>query len=120
MPARDMLSAPDVRPLIDAPETMRIPTSLAANSADDCSLMPISTLLPADSPRLAGEDMQHARLLADSDAELPPILVHRKTMRVIDGMHRIRAAVLRGEDKIKAKLFDGCEEAAFVLAVEAN
>jgi ParB-like chromosome segregation protein Spo0J len=82
--------------------------------------LPISSLLPADSPRLSGEDTQHARLLADSDAELPPILVHRKTLRVIDGMHRLRAAVLRGEEKIRATLFDGAEEVAFILAVEAN
>jgi ParB-like chromosome segregation protein Spo0J len=95
-----------------------IPTS--ASTVLEGAVLPISSLLPADSPRLAGEDIQHARSLAGSDAELPPILVHRKTMRVIDGMHRLRAAVLRGEDEIEVRLFDGGEDAAFVIAVEAN
>ncbi|WP_223198485.1 ParB N-terminal domain-containing protein [Solihabitans fulvus] len=77
-------------------------------------------MLPADSPRLDGEDEQHTKMLADADAELPPILVHRETMRIVDGMHRVRAAMLRGEETIRATLFDGSVEAAFVAAVEAN
>jgi ParB-like chromosome segregation protein Spo0J len=97
-----------------------IPVTPLVNETSGCAVLLISSLLPADSPRVAGEDIQHARLLADSDAELPPILVHRKTLRVIDGMHRLRAAVLRGEEKIKVRLFDGSEDAAFVIAVEAN
>jgi ParB-like chromosome segregation protein Spo0J len=54
------------------------------------------------------------------DAEFPPILVHRSTGRIIDGMHRVRAARLRGEDTIAARFFDGGDDLAFVLAVEAN
>ncbi|HJQ02925.1 MAG TPA: ParB/RepB/Spo0J family partition protein [Jatrophihabitans sp.] len=87
---------------------------------DDCVELPLSSLLPADSPRLAGVSEQHSQLLAESDSELPPIVVHRTTMRVIDGMHRVRAALLRGEETITARLFDGTDEAAFVEAVEAN
>ncbi|MDT3396833.1 streptomycin biosynthesis protein [Streptomyces sp. B1866] len=41
-------------------------------------------------------------------------------MRVIDGMHRVRAALLRGRRDIEAEFFDGDEREAFVLAVEAN
>src|SRR5262249_40925371 len=51
---------------------------------------------------------------------LPPILLHRQTMQVIDGMHRLRAAILRGEEEIEAIFFEGSGEMAFVLAVEAN
>jgi hypothetical protein len=80
----------------------------------------ISALLPADSPRLAGEDDKHAHALAESEATLPPILVHRSTMRVIDGMHRLHAARLRGQEKIEVQFYDGAEEDAFVLAVRAN
>lgn len=87
---------------------------------DDCVELPLSSLLPADSPRLAGVNEQHSQLLAESESELPPIIVHRTTMRVIDGMHRVRAAMLRGEETIAARLFDGTDEAAFVAAVEAN
>ncbi|MEV6960234.1 ParB N-terminal domain-containing protein [Streptomyces sp. NPDC051207] len=55
-----------------------------------------------------------------AEEALPPIIVHRPTMRVIDGMHRLRAAVLRGRTSIEARFFDGSEEDAFVLAVESN
>jgi ParB-like chromosome segregation protein Spo0J len=80
----------------------------------------IASLCIGDSPRLCGEDMAHIRALAETDAALPPILVHRNTMRVIDGMHRFRAAALRGDSQIEARYFDGSADMAFVLGVEAN
>ncbi|MFF9021388.1 ParB/RepB/Spo0J family partition protein [Streptomyces eurythermus] len=83
-------------------------------------LVPVDQLQPADSPRLAGEDEQHARRLAESETEWPPILVHRTTMHVIDGMHRLRAAKEKGWHSIRAEFFDGTAEAAFVEAVRAN
>jgi ParB-like chromosome segregation protein Spo0J len=82
--------------------------------------IPIDLLRPPDSPRLAGVDAEHARLLAESGAALPPIIVHRPTMRVIDGMHRLSAAMLRGQSEIEAHLYAGGEDDAFVLAVETN
>lgn len=82
--------------------------------------VPIRSLHSPDSPRLNGENDAHARALAESDAQLPPIIVHRETMRVIDGAHRLRAAALRGEDEIEVRFFEGTEDDAFVLAVEAN
>jgi transposase len=54
------------------------------------------------------------------DGQLPPILVHRPTMQVIDGMHRLHAAMLRGEDTIAVEFFDGNEGDAFLRAVQAN
>lgn len=83
-------------------------------------LVPIGSLLPADSPRLAGETEEHARILAESEAALPPIVVHRDTMRVVDGMHRLRAAALRGDQHIEVRLVEGTAEDAFVLAVVLN
>jgi hypothetical protein len=80
----------------------------------------ISALLPADSPRVSGESSEHVRLLAESSRKFPPILVHRQSMRVIDGMHRLQAAVLRGESAIEVDWFDGTAEDAFVEAVRAN
>ncbi|MDF5753665.1 ParB N-terminal domain-containing protein [Spongiactinospora sp. TRM90649] len=82
--------------------------------------VPIDVLLPGDSPRLAGEDPGHALLLAGMEVRLPPIIVHRPTMRVIDGMHRLRAAVIRGADTIEARFFDGDAELAFLLGVREN
>ncbi|MGH8879883.1 MAG: hypothetical protein ACRD0P_21450, partial [Stackebrandtia sp.] len=54
----------------------------------------IALLRPADSPRLDGENSEHTQMLAESSEKLPPILVHRQTMRVIDGVHRLSAALL--------------------------
>ena len=80
----------------------------------------ISTLQPADSPRFGGVDSEHAEMLAEVEADLPPILVRRATMRVVDGMHRLRAAQLRGQETIAVQFFDGNEEEAFLLAVQSN
>lgn len=80
----------------------------------------ISSLVFKDSPRLAGENAEHIHVLADARTELPPILVHRSTMQVIDGMHRVRAAQLQGKDTISAQFIDGDEDAAFILAVKSN
>jgi ParB-like chromosome segregation protein Spo0J len=82
--------------------------------------VPISALRPADSPRHVPEDTDHARLLAQSGADLPPIVVNRRTMRVIDGTHRLRAAALRDESTIEVRYFDGTDEDAFLMAVRAN
>jgi hypothetical protein len=80
----------------------------------------IDSLRAADSPRLSGENVEHTRLLAESEATLPPIIVHRSTMRVIDGMHRLRAAMLRKQHDINVLFYDGDDKEAFVLAVKAN
>lgn len=82
--------------------------------------VPVKLLRASDSPRLAGVDEQHVRVLAELEEELPPIVVHRETMRVIDGMHRLRAAQLRGRSTIAVTFFDGSPRESFVLAVEAN
>lgn len=80
----------------------------------------VESLLGADSPRLAGENIEHVLVLNETEARFPPITVHRATMRVIDGMHRLRAARLRGDARIEVRFFDGNEDDAFVHAVEAN
>ncbi|MDQ3760602.1 MAG: ParB N-terminal domain-containing protein [Actinomycetota bacterium] len=80
----------------------------------------ISSLLLDDSPRQDGENDDHVRVLAESEEQLPPIVVHGQSMRVIDGIHRVRAAVIRGEEEIKAKIFHGTDNDAFVLAVRMN
>ncbi|MEV5988027.1 streptomycin biosynthesis regulator [Streptomyces sp. NPDC052051] len=82
--------------------------------------VPIALLLPADSPRLSGENLEHAHTLAASGQELPPIIVHRQTMRVIDGMHRLRVAMLRRQPEIQVCFFEGSAADAFVLAVKSN
>nr|AHE14808.1 ParB-like nuclease domain protein [uncultured bacterium] len=83
-------------------------------------MVDICTLILDGSPRLNGEDGAHVCLLAELDAMLPPILVHRSTMRVIDGIHRVRAAQAKGEIAIAAQFYDGSEDTVFVVAVEQN
>lgn len=80
----------------------------------------LRSLAAADSPRRSGESPEHVRRLAESEVTLPPILVHRSTMRIVDGMHRLRAAMLRGHEDIEVRYIDGDEASAFVLAVRAN
>ncbi|MGN9846589.1 ParB N-terminal domain-containing protein [Nonomuraea sp. H19] len=92
----------------------------AIGNEREAELVEIARVTAKGSPRLAGEDPEHVRALAGTEEPLPPILVHRPTMRVIDGVHRLRAAVMRGEDRIPAYFFEGDADAAFVLAVEAN
>lgn len=86
----------------------------------EVEMVSIKSLIPADSPRLAGENKDHIRTLAEVDSALPPILVHRCTMRVIDGMHRLRAAQLRGDNAIEVRFLEGDEEEMFVASVKAN
>lgn len=83
-------------------------------------LVAITSLLTTGSPRVSGENPEHTRTLAGMQDALPPIIVHRPSMRVLDGLHRLRVAVLRGEEHIGARFFDGTEADAFVLAVRAN
>ena len=81
----------------------------------------ISSLRFGESPRLVPEDLEHARGLACVASEsLPPILVRAQTMTVIDGRHLVLAARLRGDSTIRARLFHGSEEEAFLLAVRSN
>ncbi|MFE0459708.1 ParB and winged helix-turn-helix domain-containing protein [Kitasatospora sp. NPDC058965] len=82
--------------------------------------VPLDLVQPGDSPRFTPVDEGYAARLAATPGELPPILVHRATMRVIDGAHRLRAAELRGERTIAVEYFDGSPDAAFVRGVESK
>ncbi|WP_331739374.1 ParB/RepB/Spo0J family partition protein (plasmid) [Streptomyces sp. NBC_00637] len=80
----------------------------------------IEALRPADSPRLNGVDTAHVQRLADALDSLPPILVHRPSMRIVDGSHRVAAAVLKGQDAVEVHYFDGPERDTFLRSVSAN
>jgi len=58
--------------------------------------------------------------LAEMDTPLPPILVDKRTMRVIDGMHRLMAASLQGRETIDVVFFDGSDADMFLRAVQEN
>jgi ParB-like chromosome segregation protein Spo0J len=82
--------------------------------------IPVLSLRSGGSPRLEGEDKAHIARLAESEGPLPPILVDRRTMRVIDGMHRLMAASLKGQQVVEVEFFDGSPADAFLRAVQAN
>nr|WP_269844660.1 ParB N-terminal domain-containing protein [Actinophytocola xanthii] len=74
----------------------------------------------SESPRLNGPDEEHVRRLVESEGMFPPILVHRATMVVVDGVHRLRAAERRGEEVIAARFLDCSRGEIFVESVRAN
>lgn len=98
-------------------ESLPVP---ASSFGDTVTTVSISDLVRSDSPRLAGEDEEHSRRLAETDAPLPPILVHWPSMLVIDGLHRVRAAELRGQRGIGARFLDCGRDEIFVEMVRAN
>ncbi|MGI5501263.1 ParB/RepB/Spo0J family partition protein [Lentzea sp. CA-135723] len=83
-------------------------------------LVDITALRSADSPRLRGHNDDFVRSLASSGAHLPPIVVHRPTMKVVDGTHRLKAAVLRGCRAVEVEYVDGPAEDVFGLSVSLN
>jgi ParB-like chromosome segregation protein Spo0J len=89
-------------------------------SAASGPVVDIETIRIGDTPRLAGLNDEHVRLLAQCVNELPPILVHLATRTVVDGMHRLAAARLCGRDTIRVRWFDGSLEDGFMAAVIAN
>lgn len=95
----------------------RVPTGY---DAIEVVAVPVASLRPGHSPRLKGEDKAHIARLAETETPLPPILVDRRTMRVIDGMHRLMAASLRGSETIDVIFFDGSDADVFLRAVEEN
>jgi ParB-like chromosome segregation protein Spo0J len=84
--------------------------------------VPIASLMPGFPLRQEGTDADHVRLLADAagSVKLPPILVQKRGARIIDGMHRVEVAKLRGEWSINARIVDCTNEEALVLAVRSN
>ncbi len=92
----------------------------AAQAPDLPEVVSIESIFPADSPRLSGENAEHTTLLQARLPELPAIVVNRRTMRVVDGMHRLRAAALQGAAMIPVQFVDVDQREAFLLAVRAN
>jgi ParB-like chromosome segregation protein Spo0J len=84
--------------------------------------IPVSSLGAAYHLRQSGTDAAHVRMLTDmaDHVKLPPILVQSHSSRIIDGMHRVEVAKLRGQWTINARLIDCTDEEALVLAVRSN
>jgi AraC-like DNA-binding protein len=120
-------NAPASALLADEHSVLDLAYKRQLQAVDECDLslypstrVPVASLVLSNWLRVKGEDAKHVRILAEVEDILPPIVVHRATMRVIDGMHRVRAAILRGAAYIDAVLFEGVEDEAFLLAVRLN
>jgi ParB-like nuclease domain len=89
--------------------------------AQEVITVPIDTLVgPMEPVRRSGISSEHVQLLTGLTENLPPILVHRRAMSVIDGMHRVHAAKLQGIKEIRVQFFDGTAEEAYLLAIKSN
>jgi ParB-like chromosome segregation protein Spo0J len=84
--------------------------------------VPISLLTPGFHLRQEGTDAAHVRLLADAagSVKLPAVLVQKSGSRIIDGLHRLEVAKLRGEWTINARIVDCTDSQALVLAIKSN
>lgn len=117
----ELYQIPNERPQTQTqPQSETQPQSQSHSQVRRTATVPIATLVPGESPRSAGQVDEHVARLAETDDPLPPILVERGSMRVIDGMHRLLAARLRGRDTIEVEFFEGSAADAFLYAVKAN
>lgn len=84
--------------------------------------VPVSALSSCVYLRRSGTSASHVQLLTDAAgaAELPPILIQQDCCRVIDGLHRLEAAKLRGDATIKARFLDCTDSEALILAIKTN
>ncbi|MFB6905891.1 hypothetical protein ACFCWB_16655 [Streptomyces bacillaris] len=82
--------------------------------------VPLRDLHVAGSPRSTVECPDYTSELASLDGPFPPVLVHRGSMSVVDGVHRVRAALLRGDRHVGVRFFEGSEAQGRLLAVALN
>ncbi len=96
-------------------------SSLAWISALPVENVPVESISLENVQRVRGTTSgTHVNLLAELAEGLPPILVHRATMSVVDGAHRLQAAVACRRKTIAVRFFDGTAADAFALAVRMN
>lgn len=65
-------------------------------------------------------DAGHVDRLAEVSAELPPILVDRASLRVVDGAHRLAAHRLLGRTAVAVRWVEGDEPTLLLMALAAN
>ena len=82
--------------------------------------VPLGDLVGSYSPRDKRVDEDHVLALAEVLDRFPPVVVDKRTMKVIDGLHRVEASRRMGRSEIRAVFFDGSETDALVVAVQAN
>lgn len=92
----------------------------AAVEAMPVRRVPIAEITGDLSARTGGLDSRHVDRLAGAEGPLPPILLHRSTMRVLDGVHRLAVVRRLRKSFIRARFVDENEADAFVVGVRSN
>lgn len=92
----------------------------SARSAGRVHEVPIDCLRFGLSPRTEDCDPSHVAALSEVLHQVPPVVVHARSLQVIDGVHRVLAAKSTGQRTIHAVMFDGDDVAAEIEAVRSN
>ncbi|MBF6330404.1 ParB-like nuclease domain-containing protein [Nocardia transvalensis] len=94
---------------------------LASVATVPVEMVPVHTIRSGPALRMdERRSAEHIRLLTESTDPLPPLIVHRFTMTLIDGAHRLCVARARGQAVVPVQFFDGTEADAYALAVQVN
>lgn len=96
------------------------PRDLEQPSLSDPVDMPVASLTVSDVLRAPAQRDSHARGLTDAKGEFAPVVVHRETMRVIDGVRRVRACQAQRRETVSVRFFEGNAADAFLLSVRLN
>jgi len=96
--------------------TLRVSSSIGPDEVD----LALADLSAAPSRRANGLDPAHVARLAELPDRWPPIVVRRADSTVIDGQHRVAAARSLGLTHVRAVLFDGSTDDAYVEFVRCN
>jgi hypothetical protein len=89
-------------------------------SSDAGAQIAVSSLSPGHSMRATPICREHVARLIAAVADWPPLLVQRSDLTVIDGLHRLAAALELGLPTVAVLFYDGPPEDAFVEAIRAN
>jgi hypothetical protein len=87
---------------------------------DDVVVLHLESLQVGPPMREGGLSQAHVLVLAELEGRWPPILVAKDDHAVIDGHHRVAAARRLGLRDIRARVFDGGPDEAFVEFVRCN
>jgi ParB-like chromosome segregation protein Spo0J len=118
MSARTNLAHAPSPSAADAPRNEPRPVRLLPN-ADEVDVA-LRDLRSAPSLRANGLDPAHVAVLAEMPDRWPPIVVRRADMSVVDGQHRVAAARKLRLTHVRAVLFDGSSDDAYVEFVRCN
>jgi transposase-like protein len=80
----------------------------------DVGRTPVAVLPVGHAWRAGGLDEAHVLALASAMGQVPPILVRRSDLLVVDGAHRVAAARRLGLRELPVEWFDGSRTDAFV------